>query len=153
LNKKIWKCSICDYSNDEEGTVKYHMQKKHKMETDIACPKCKQVFAQQKNLTEHLKICGNKMKLYKCPVEGCKAEFRQKASLKLHMADKHEEDEIPNLLPFQCPDCEKRYKYQGSLDKHVAQCHGAGAGAEASGSGSDEGESSVSDGGEEFEGF
>ena len=56
-------CDLCDeFGHEEEETIKYHIEIKHDIPSDIRCVPCNKHFPQKNKLEQHLKTCGHKLK-------------------------------------------------------------------------------------------
>ena len=90
--KKPFKCSICDSSFSQKGTLKRHMASVHEEKKPFKCPTCDAGFAQKGKLIRHLESVHELKKPFKCPT--CDASFAQKSQLKKHLTSVHKENHL-----------------------------------------------------------
>lgn len=122
LQKKIKKCSLCDYSSSH-GNLKKHMLNVHGQgglirefkKFEFACHICDKEFRQSTSLSNHLRI-HTEVRDYHCTY--CKASFRKPYYLRLHIDGVH-----LNKRPNKCDQCDAAYLISNDLRRHKLQRH------------------------------
>ena len=109
--KKRNHCEKCNKHFPDEKYLTLHKHMKHytKMDSNVHCKECKEIFSSGTELADH-------MVLHTCHV--CKTIFRQLAQLKVHM-ESHGRF-ITNVdYAYQCDFCEKSFKQIKYLKSHM----------------------------------
>ena len=87
----------CRKSYVNSSILKRHIQAFHNDQKRFKCQTCGKCLASQQNLKEHSYIHSGE-KPYKCPYQGCSANFRQGTHLSAHKKMCHEDlSEFPNI--------------------------------------------------------
>jgi len=100
-------------------------QRTHKNERPFKCPHqgCYKAYLRSEHLKQHLLSQHRGMKMFRCPVENCGAEFTARSTLYVH-AKRHNVDAANVTFPCEYPDCNKQYSGKSNLRKHMVRCHG-----------------------------
>ncbi len=138
-SESLFRCKLCPEAYVRKRSLESHSFKKHnvKLTTDrdtrLPCAECGRVFRSEPALTFHLAAhaAGNvlpKGNAYRYPREKgetprnhvcvvCGFRSVSKCKLDLHMALHTTE------RPFPCTQCDKKFKTEPSLKKHILECH------------------------------
>ena len=85
-----------------------------------ACPHCHNILRSLKSYTNHVVVCKKNPeaanKLHRC--DQCDYTSAYKPNLDSHKASKH-----GGLRPFQCQECDSRYRRKCELDMHIKRIH------------------------------
>ncbi|XP_046444164.1 zinc finger X-linked protein ZXDB-like [Daphnia pulex] len=100
-------------------------QRTHKNERPFKCPhqECHKAYLRSEHLKQHLLSQHRGMKMFRCPVENCGAEFTARSTLYVH-AKRHNVDTANLTFPCEHPGCNKQYSGKSNLRKHMVRCHG-----------------------------
>nr|CAH0108047.1 unnamed protein product [Daphnia galeata] len=103
-------------------------QRTHKNERPFKCPhqECHKAYLRSEHLKQHLLSQHRGMKMFRCPVENCGAEFTARSTLYVH-AKRHNVDTANLTFPCEHPGCNKQYSGKSNLRKHMVRCHGNGS--------------------------
>ncbi|XP_032791258.2 zinc finger X-linked protein ZXDB [Daphnia magna] len=103
-------------------------QRTHKNERPFKCPhqECHKAYLRSEHLKQHLLSQHRGMKMFRCPVESCGAEFTARSTLYVH-AKRHNVDTANLTFPCEHPGCNKQYSGKSNLRKHMVRCHGSQA--------------------------
>jgi hypothetical protein len=66
----------------------------------------------------HFKSVHDKIKDFKCPIEGCFSSFSSNTGLNAHKYQKHTNDQN-----FKCSHCDQKFKMKGNLVQHIKSIH------------------------------
>ena len=143
--KEVFKCDICEKSGFlTENYLKIHIKQYHKNDKPHRCDVCEKTFSSKPNLYRHLRIHQNKSLTCKhCKVTftttqsledhllshktkpkakvECKQCFKEVTYLKSHIARIHCDKKT-----WQCEICNKLFKSQTNLGKHLRNVHKRG---------------------------
>ncbi|KAK0519636.1 hypothetical protein OC835_007460, partial [Tilletia horrida] len=85
----------------------------------FVCATCDASFARKDHLNRHVQSVHNPdYRPYVCPEEGCNAKFKQAETLQGHIIYKHRD-----ARPFACDLCDKDFKVNSDLLKHMRGVH------------------------------
>ena len=107
----------CDFKTDSEGILKTHMVKTHGDDKDqeYKCPKCNKEFDGQHLLSKHLKTSNCDLpKNFECDLCTPSKWFKVRANMVTHMKTYH----TGEIKKVQCPQCQKVFGNQKSLEQH-----------------------------------
>lgn len=109
-------CQECGLVSRRKCDLESHIRNKH-LPADPrsyrSCPKCRKRYKHTRQFTRHLKTCGKNVK-YSC--EHCDSVFSRADALSNHVLRVH--PEVGGKV-FPCPRCDKKYKLQGTLERHL----------------------------------
>jgi KRAB domain-containing zinc finger protein len=119
--KKPFPCSQCESQFYFSTRLKEHIEKVHEGKTSVnsKCEVCNKQFISVRGLKEHISRVheGKKPpKKFKCDL--CDTACVNRFKLKVHINAVHERKK-----PFQCNFCEKSFKGEPCLTKHVSKFH------------------------------
>jgi len=106
-NGRLFQCTECEKSYKSKSGLREHFVMCHEDGNQFHCNICNKSFKFKRSIKRHKKICKNMQNNPLSDVENGK---------QLH----------DNDHPFQCADCEKRYKSASGLTEHFILCHREG---------------------------
>jgi len=108
--EKLYHCEKCNKHFPDEKYLTLHKHMKHstKMESNVHCKECREIFSSGTALADH-------MVLHTCHI--CKTIFRKPAQLNVHMKS-HVNFKTNLDKAFQCDFCEKSFKQMKNLKSH-----------------------------------
>jgi len=109
-------CEKCNKTFAHKHDFRYHVQT-HTGMKEFRCSICDKEFIHPSNLRAHERSHNKDIRPYKCTYPGCSKSFRQSQSLKGHMVS-HDA-----TLKVKCNLCNKEYKTQKYLNKHMKLLH------------------------------
>ncbi|KAJ2941066.1 hypothetical protein O0L34_g13195 [Tuta absoluta] len=111
-----FKCEACIKGFNYRPSYDKHMEKHRKMIGEFKCDYCNQCYVSEENLNGHLK--SHEVR-YKCTM--CSYIRNCRYSVSEHITTEHG----AGLASFQCPKCEKTFKSNTRLRKHIFDYHSA----------------------------
>ena len=113
-------CEECDYEATQKHNLRIHMRR-HNSEKLFKCDQCNYKGNRRILLRTHARSVHNDL-WYKC--EYCDFKASQKVNLKTHIKKKHEgnkqsEKTKVQIKTFPCDDCDKVWKWQWELKRHM----------------------------------
>ena len=115
---------ICGPGNSQETEIKTpksqrkRKYKEYKVKESLTSGnnvKASQISDKESSVKKIKKSTGEKP--FGCPWEGCNQKFKQKGNMETHYR-KHTGE-----LPFPCKECDKRFRAQTSLQRHILEHH------------------------------
>nr|XP_022903809.1 zinc finger protein OZF-like [Onthophagus taurus] len=118
-NKRDYKCSECPKAFNNSSDLHKHRICVHfdKEKWKYVCNICNKKFPLKTNLDSHTKTHTGE-KNFGCHI--CDRKCVSKSVLQRHI------ESHSNIRLFKCSECGLEYKYQRSLDVHLAKAHGIG---------------------------
>ena len=116
--RKRFNYGQCFQSYISKNALQNHVKTQHEIHEPVICPHCNKSFLIKKYLNEHvtkIHINGG-IKRFQC--DKCFESFTRKTLLQTHVKSKHEIHE-----PSICNYCNKSFKIQEYLDKHISNVH------------------------------
>lgn len=119
-NKRAYRCEICPKAFNTSSDLHKHKVCVHldRSKWKFECTYCKRRFPLKTNLDTHTKTHTGE-KNFACHL--CDRKCINKSVLRRHI------ETHSNAVSFKCDLCLQRYKYQKSLDAHMAKIHGIGS--------------------------
>ncbi|XP_076033422.1 uncharacterized protein LOC143020685 [Oratosquilla oratoria] len=109
-----FECTKCEISFKREKYLTYHMKKIHEtMYPFRACEFCGKIFRSSGPYNRHV----TQHKVYNCPIENCKAKYRNMRRMKQHQKNSHGD------VPHRCPRCVELFVLEEQLEKHIKEKH------------------------------
>ena len=103
-------CDICEKTFSSRGALNSHKSIHENRAHN--CEHCDKIFKNPQNLASHVRTVHPKDFNYKC--EKCDFKTNRTDQIKIHMMQKHD----PNLKPFQCDLCEKKFATKVLFERH-----------------------------------
>ena len=130
-------CDKCDYRTPSThmSTMFYHM-KTHTNDFPYECTVCNSGFAQKQTLFNHMKArhpehLKEKVKNFKCPIDGCQYESITKGNCQTHCARRHFSEivDVHHTIRtvemkkiYHCECCTKDFKSAPAFYNHILKC-------------------------------
>ena len=130
-------CDKCGYRTPSKhmSTIHYHM-KSHTNDFPYECNICKCGFKQRQSLLNHMRArhpekLKEKVKPFKCPIEGCHYESITKGNCVTHCARRHFGELADSQLTiyseemkkiYHCECCTKNFKSPPAFYNHILKC-------------------------------
>jgi len=115
-NPKKFKCITCNFSTENKGTLKKHIEAVHEGIKSFKCDICDYECALKGNLKHHIASVHQGIKPFKCKL--CDYEFSKHSSLKRHIESVHE-----RIKSFNCKLCDFKTATKCSLKEHIESVH------------------------------
>ena len=129
--EELLKCTICDYTTNDNAVIKAHMKTKH-TNSDISCPKCMKGFESQKTLRTHMMNVHptnqnlpvghpesarqkNLQDNFMCP--DCSQKFTSRKKWREHIHRQHMNQ------GFECAECRIKFQTKQEYDEHINEQH------------------------------
>ncbi|XP_039479567.1 zinc finger protein 79 [Drosophila santomea] len=118
-----FKCPKCSKFFQSQDYLDFHFKKSHTTKGPFKCIKCQQTFEKSSALKEHinLQVCipfrrsKSPGQLFPCPK--CPKKFRFEDNYQAHHAT--HKKLLTAIEKYNCTQCEKSYKHQKHLTKHI----------------------------------
>ncbi|XP_043273995.1 zinc finger protein 595-like isoform X11 [Venturia canescens] len=107
--KKDWVCELCDKAFRHKSN--YYKHRRCHREDDLQCKHCPKKFRLRRDIKRHEKT--HFFPSYTC--KECDYETTILTALSIHVAKQHEDK---TYLPFQCNECDKRFRKAFDLQEH-----------------------------------
>ncbi|OXU19972.1 hypothetical protein TSAR_004768 [Trichomalopsis sarcophagae] len=124
ISKRLFKCDKCGRNFTAKYSLKRHMlllhtekgklPRKKIIEEETICHKCHKRYRDKYGLYRHKKYECGKEPQFACA--HCEYRSRQKINLAKHLENIHAKSKMPRIS---CPKCDKSYKYEYSLKRHL----------------------------------
>ena len=132
--EKDFKCQECEKVFSNSNALKYHQEVTHQqLDKPLpTCDECGKKFTSERNLERHSRVVHMGLK-HECDI--CKRVFARKDVLQRHKKEKHLEfvhhnlnyvTELTHFNAKNCSQCEKTFKRNSHLKRHVEIVHGEG---------------------------
>jgi len=112
------KCSLCDMTCPNPGSLKYHIAYRHSNERPYPCAMCEQSFKSNNDLIRHEE--SHLAKSYVCNMKGCKYTTKTAHCLSRHIRITHAEG---GAKRYTCHICDQTYTRGFGLTKHLKKKH------------------------------
>ena len=112
--RDLWKCMFCDFSTENQATIRKHTYKQHRF---IYCEYCHQKFRKEERLLEHKTKKHTGISYFPCQQKGCELAFKTRIGLKRHQVN-HCKKKV-----YTCETCGWSAKRKAGLKKHEAAKH------------------------------
>ena len=115
------KCDHCDEKFKTELKLRYHMKTKHQIFQILSenkvkkCDTCKNEFEDAELLNDHLKVCKNDLKKFKC--QDCNNVYVSHLSLEFHYVTFHQK------ILHCCDICGKAFLEKQAMNRHKKVVH------------------------------
>ena len=117
MRPRAFKCTHCNYSSFEAGTLKIHIMRHTELYRSHKCNQCSGSFTTMIKLKAH-KVSHVTEKPYKCTI--CDHENKRKYQFKKHMATVHSGYVE---IPLQCNLCIFTSNFASRLRSHMESTH------------------------------
>jgi hypothetical protein len=114
--ERKYKCNKCSFETYDPSRIYDHKQR-HKG-VKLKCYICGKLKENSQDLREHILLVHQKLRRYKCDIDGCNKTFQKFGGLKNHKIAFHE-----NLRQYKCSQCKSTFNLKSTLDKHVQDIH------------------------------
>ncbi|XP_044743035.1 zinc finger protein 208-like [Chrysoperla carnea] len=111
-SEKKYECGICHMAFTRVEVRNRHIQTVHQKIRQFKCTICPKAFHLAYRLKVHM-ITHTGEKSYKCNIEGCTREYKQRSALVNHLQKYHSSDGL------RCEICNKVFKQKRYLAKHM----------------------------------
>jgi KRAB domain-containing zinc finger protein len=111
---QTWKCEKCDFSSNDDGKLKWHMNLVHDAIHEY--PYCDNKSANNQTFANHVKSVHDKIKEHKCPQ--CDYAATQKSHLRRHIKAVHDK-----IRKHSCSDCDFMASQMTGIRRHVNAVH------------------------------
>ncbi|XP_058796144.1 zinc finger and BTB domain-containing protein 41-like [Phymastichus coffea] len=116
----VHKCSACGYRSASTLDFRRHIRFAHPNDDSAyACSRCSRNYKSRDSMMKHLRLCGREPHIV-CVFCGYKTKRRE--HLRVHMRHKHPDPESCHGGGYDCPNCNKKYKYLMPLKSHLKIC-------------------------------
>lgn len=111
-----FQCRRCRKNFSTAAIFKVHMASHATASRPHKCDQCDKSFKNPDKLAKHKRLVHGPKRKLKCPfrnVSDCKKEFKNFASLRIHMVSHS------GVKPFKCPQCSKAFTRRPNLNEHM----------------------------------